>query len=145
MKFFSLVAGLALLLLRGPAAHAQAPTTAAEYELAAHGIAEVRATGHALPSGYVLTDAAPYITGQFTITLENLRRTPKKELVAIVVQMQHPNWTAPRYLCLPNANSDTALKQRYLAEVTALTPGNTHALATALALRLIAGNSAQPQ
>jgi hypothetical protein len=144
MKFFFLAAN-ALLLLRGPAAHAQAPTTPAEYELAAHGIAEVRATAHALPAGYVLTDAAPYTTGQFTVILENLRRAPTQELVAIVVQMQHPNWPAPRYLCLPNASSDTALKQRYLAEVTALTPGNTHALATALALRLIAGNLAQPQ
>jgi hypothetical protein len=143
MKFLtSLVASFALLL-SAPAAHAQAATTPTEYELAANGIAEVRAAGRALPAGYVLTGTQPYITGQFTITLEELRRQPTHELAAIVVQMQHPNWATPRYLCLPNATSDTALKQRYLTEVIALTPGNTHALATALALRLATCSTAQ--
>lgn len=135
MKYLaSLIVGLLFQLPR--VAFAQAATTPAEYDLGSRGVAEARATGHALPNGYALSGAASTTTGQFTITVEDLVREPNHELAAIVIKMQHPNWTTPRYLCLPNATSEAALKQQYLTQVIALTPNNTQALATALALRL---------
>jgi hypothetical protein len=137
-----LVAGIALLL--SPCVvRAQAATTPAEYDLVAHHIAQARGTDYALPAGYRLTNAVPTTSGQFTITLQELRREPTHELAALVIQMHHPNWATPRYLCLPNAASDPSLTQRYLTEVSALTPGNTQALAAALALGL-ATRSALP-
>jgi hypothetical protein len=57
--------------------------------------------------------------------------------------MLHPSWPTPRYRCLPNATSEVTLKQQYLTEIIALTPGNTQALATALALRLATIRSVQ--
>jgi hypothetical protein len=48
-------------------------------------------------------------------------------------------------VCLPNAAGEAALQPQYVAELNALTPGNTHALTTALAQRTLALSSAQPR
>jgi hypothetical protein len=133
----------ALLLLSPLLGHAQAPTTTAEYELVTRRLTGPRLSDQGLPAGYRLANLTTSTSGQFTIVLADLVRTPDHSLAAIVIQMQHPNWPGPRYVCLPNAAGEAALQPQYVAELNALTPGNTHALTTALAQRTLALSSAQ--
>jgi hypothetical protein len=134
-----------LLLLSPLAARAQAPTTAAEYELVTHRFTVSSLSGQGLPTGYRLTNATTSTSGQFTIVLADLVRQADHSLAAIVIQMQHPNWPGPRYLCLPNAAGEAALQPQYVRELSALTPGNTQAVATALAQRTLALSSVLPR
>jgi hypothetical protein len=132
-----------LLLLSPVAVHAQAPTTAAEYELVTRHLTGASLSDPGLPAGYRLTNPTTSISGQFTIVLADLVRTQDHSLAAIVIQMQHPNWPGARYLCLPNARAEAALQPQYVRELSALTPGNTQAVATALAQRTIMLSAAQ--
>lgn len=133
----------ALLLLSPVLVHAQAPTTVAEYELVTRHLTAGSLSGQALPAGYRLTNPVTSTSGQFTIVLADLVRQSEHSLAAIVIQMQHPNWPGPRYLCLPNATGEAALQPQYLRELSALTPGNTQAVVTALAQRTLVLSSAQ--
>jgi hypothetical protein len=135
----------ALLLLSPVVAHAQAPTTAAEYELVTHHLTGTSLSDQGLPAGYRLTNLTTSTSGQFTIVLADLVRQPDHSLAAIVIRMQHPNWPAPRYVCLPNAAGEAALQPQYVRELNALTPGNTQAVATALAQRTLSLSSALPR
>jgi hypothetical protein len=135
----------ALWLLSPVFVHAQAPTTSAEYELVTHHLTGASLSDQGLPAGYRLTNPTTSTSGQFTIVLADLVRQPDNSLAAIVIQMQHPNWPGPRYLCLPNAAGEAALQPQYVRELTALTPGNTQAVATALAKRTLALSSALPR
>lgn len=132
VKHFLLSGILALSVF---VARAQQPTTQAEYDLVARGLAEQRARGQGPPAGYLLLRPAASTTGQFTLVLEELVRAQDRSLAAIVIQMQHPNWPAPRYLCLPNATSEAAINQQYIAAFSALSPGNMQALVLSLAQR----------
>jgi hypothetical protein len=135
----------ALLLLSPVVARAQAPTTPDEYELVTHRLTAASLSGQGLPAGYRLTNPTTSTSGQFTIVLADLVRQPDHSLAAIVIQMQHPNWPGPRYLCLPNAAGEAALQPQYVRELSVLTPGNTQAVATALAQRTLTLSSALPR
>jgi hypothetical protein len=135
----------ALLLLSPVVTRAQTPTTPAEYELVTHHLTGVNASDSGLPTGYRLTNSSTSTSGQFTIVVADLVRQQDHSLAAIVIQMQHPNWPAPRYVCLPNAAGEAALQSQYLRELSALTPGNTQAVTTALAQRTLAVSSVLPR
>jgi hypothetical protein len=135
----------ALLLLSPIVTRAQGPTTPAEYELVTHHLTGASPSDSGLPAGYSLTNSTTSTSGQFTIVLADLVRQSDHSLAAIVIQMRHPNWPAPRYLCLPNAAGEEALQPQYMRELSALTPGNTQAVATALAQRTLALSSVLPR
>jgi hypothetical protein len=135
----------ALLLLSPFVTRAQEPTTPAEYELVTHHLTGASLSDSGLPAGYRLTNSTTSTSGQFTIVLADLVRQSDHSLAAIVIQMRHPNWPAPRYLCLPNAAGEAALQPQYMRELGALTPGNTQAVATALAQRTLTLSSVLPR
>jgi hypothetical protein len=130
------------LLLSPCLAFAQAPTTPAEYELVTHHLTGVGSSSQGLPAGYNLTNSTTSTSGQFTIVLADLVRQQDHSLAAVVIQMQHPNWPAARYVCLPNAAGEAALQPEYVRELSVLTPGNIQAVATALAKRTLTLSSA---
>jgi len=135
----------AFLLLSPVVVRAQAPTTSAEYELVTHHLTGASLSDQGLPAGYHFTNSSTSTSGQFTIVLADLVRQKDHSLAAVVIQMQHPNWPGPRYLCLPNATGEAALQPQYMRELSVLTPGNTQAVVSALAKRTLVLSSALPR